>query len=270
MARFRMSTANVTQPFEFDAGRYRQASTHQQEWGARLIAELRLRGDEAVLDLGCGDGLLTARLAQHVPRGRVVGIDASRNMLEAARPLATDRLAFRCLDIDSLDYESEFDLVVSNAALHWIKDHRRLLENVHRALRPGGACRFNFAADGNCSHFNRVVQELMAEARYAQAFVGFEWPWFMPRLEEYESLLSSGPFSSHRVWGENADRSFPDAGAMTAWIDQPSLVPFLRCLSGDERQAFRDATVERMLHLTRRPGGTQFETFRRIHVMARR
>lgn len=259
-----------SRPFEFDAGKYRQASTHQQEWGARLIAELRLQGTEAILDLGCGDGALTARLAPLVPRGRVVGIDSSRNMIAAAQALAGDRIEFRCLDINALDYSGEFDLVFSNATLHWIKDHRRLLKNVYDALRPGGVCRFNFAADGNCSQFNGVVRELMKEPRFERFFVDFDWPWYMPRLDEYEALFGGGPFSEHRVWGENADRYFPDAAAMTAWIDQPSLVPFLRCLDAPEKQSFRDATVERLLELTRQLDGTQFETFRRINVLAKR
>jgi trans-aconitate 2-methyltransferase len=236
----------------------------------RLIAELRLQGNENILDLGCGDGVLTAKLAQLVQGGRVVGIDSSRNMIAAAQVLADDRIAFRCFDINDLDYDAEFDLVFSNATLHWVKDHRSLLNNVYRALRPGGACRFNFAADGNCSHFNGVVRELMREPRYEQFFVTFEWPWFMPSLDEYESLFDGGPFCEHRVWGENADRRFPNAPAMTAWMDQPSLVPFLRCLDDPEKQSFRDATVERMLELTMQLDGTQFETFRRINVLAKR
>jgi trans-aconitate 2-methyltransferase len=85
---------------EFDGERYAQASAHQREWGARIIAELGLRGDERVLDLGCGDGGLTARLADLVPGGEVLGIDASRGMIEAAQPKARGNLRFRCMDID--------------------------------------------------------------------------------------------------------------------------------------------------------------------------
>ena len=260
---------NETKPFEFDAGKYRQSASHQTEWGAKLIAELNLRGDERILDLGCGDGVVTAQLAELVPSGEVVGIDSSQNMIAAAQSLASTRLSFRRLDINDLDYDAEFDLIFSNAALHWVKDHSRLLNNVRRAMRTNGACRFNFAADGNCSNFFSVVRELMQSPRYAPSFVGFEWPWFMPTLEEYESLFVGGLFREYRVWGENADRDFADAEAMTAWIDQPSLVPFLVQLDGASKQAFRDEVVERMLQLTKRPGGKQFETFRRINVLAK-
>jgi trans-aconitate methyltransferase len=262
---------NAARTFEFDAEKYKQASTHQQEWGTRLIAELNLRGDERILDLGCGEGVLTAKLAQVVPGGSVLGVDSSQNMIVAAEAWAGERLQFKRLDINELDFDDEFDVVFSNATLHWVKDHRRLLNNAYKALRPGGLCRFNFAADGNCATFNGVVRDLMSDPRFERFFVGFDWPWFMPRLDEYEQLFSDRSFSEHRVWGENADRHFPDAAAMTAWIDQPSLVPFLRCIDGAaDKQLFRDQTVHRMLELTRQPDGTQFEMFRRINVLARK
>lgn len=256
--------------FEFDAAKYRQASAHQQEWGARLIAELNLRGNESILDLGCGDGVLTAKLAQAVPNGRVLGIDSSLNMIAAADSLSNERLRFQCLDIDQIDFDREFDLVFSNATLHWIKDHRRLLNNVSRALRPCGICRLNFAAEGNCSTFNGVVRELIREPRYERSFESFEWPWFMPRLDEYEQLFTGADYSEHRVWGEHADRHFPNAASMTAWIDQPSLVPFLRFLDASEKQSFRDEAVKRILDASRQSDGTQFESFRRINVLAKR
>ncbi len=260
---------NETKPFEFDAGKYRQSASHQTEWGAKLIAELNLRGDERILDLGCGDGIVTAQLAELVPSGKVVGIDSSQNMVAAAQSLASRRLSFRLLDINDLDYDAEFDLIFSNAALHWVKDHSRLIRNVGRAMKTKGACRFNFAADGNCSNFFGVVRELIHSPRYAPYFADFEWPWFMPTLEEYETLFVGGLFRECHVWGENADREFADAAAMSAWIDQPSLVPFLANLDGASKQEFRNVVVARMLQLTKRPGGKQFETFRRINVLAK-
>ncbi len=80
--------------------------------------------------------------------------------------------------------------------------HRRLLENICRALRSAGLCRFNFAANGNCSHFNAVVRDLMRSPRYEPSFRDFKWPWFMPALDEYAALFAGGPFAEHRVWGE--------------------------------------------------------------------
>ncbi len=234
-----------------------------------MIAELALRGDEHGLDLGCGDGVLTARIAERVPRGRVVGIDASQGMIEAARPRERENLWFLLMDINALDFAGAFDVVFSNATLHWVKDHGHLLGNVKRALRDGGRLRFNFGGEGNCRHFIKVVREAMGEERFAGYFEGFEWPWFMPAVDEYRELVAGRGLREVRVWGENADRFFPDVETMVRWVDQPSLVPFLVHVAEADREVFRDVVVKRMIEETRQADGRCFETFRRVNVSAR-
>ncbi len=257
-------------PYEFDAGKYEKASTHQKEWGHKLIGELDLQGTESVLDLGCGDGSLTGRIAELVPRGEVVGIDASRGMIDVARGKEQGNLRFLMEDISRLDFSERFDIVFSNATLHWVKDHKSLLANVRRALRAGGRLRFNFAGDGNCSSFFKVIREAMAQWEFARHFTRFEWPWYMPPLEGYRTLAESSGFSEVQVWGENADRYFPDADTMIRWIDQPSLVPFLKYMDDPDKKPFRDFVIRRMIEETKQQDGRCFETFRRINLSARK
>jgi trans-aconitate 2-methyltransferase len=139
--------------YEFDGRKYESASAHQKEWGMKIIEELGLRETEAVLDLGCGDGTLTARIAGLVPRGEVVGIDASQGMIDVARKKEAGNLRFVLMDINDLDFTERFDVAFSNATLHWVGDHARLLRNLRRGLRRDDVLRFNFAGEGNCSHF---------------------------------------------------------------------------------------------------------------------
>ena len=148
-------------------------------------------------------------------------------------------------------------------------DHRRLLGVLHRAVRPGGAIRLNFAGDGNCSRLIAVLRELMAEPPYAPAFRGFTWPWTMPAVDGYERLVAEVPFAAARVWGDVADWRFPSVEAMVGLIDQPSLVPFRQPLAPATAERFRDAVVARMAARAREPDGRCFETFRRIDVLAR-
>ena len=102
---------------EFDGEKYKQSSKHQKEWGNRLISELKIKGNEAILDLGCGDGVLTEELSMLVPHGKVIGIDASIGMINTAKKLERDNLIFICMDINDMDFVNQFDLVFSNVFL---------------------------------------------------------------------------------------------------------------------------------------------------------
>ncbi|MFH1328648.1 MAG: methyltransferase domain-containing protein [Candidatus Bathyarchaeota archaeon] len=256
--------------FEFDGEKYRKASTHQKEWGNKIISEFRLRGDESILDLGCGDGALSAELAALVPQGFVLGIDASQGMIKTAIKHQRSNLEFKIMDINEIDFKSEFDLVFSNATLHWVKDHGKLLNNVYNSLRDNGIVRFNFAAEGNCLNFFKVIKQVMDKEEFAAYFKEFDWPWYMPNIDEYKALLEQFPFKEKRVWEENADRYFPDKKAMIKWIDQPSIVPILKYVDDNDKQEFRDTVVNQMIDATMQKDGTCFETFRRINVYAKK
>lgn len=253
---------------EFDGKKYEKASAHQNEWGAKLIKELGLKGTEKILDLGCGDGTLTIQLAELLPEGNVVGIDASQGMIDTALPKTMRNARFLLMDINDLDFEEEFDIVFSNATLQWVKHHQNMLKNVYLALRKGGRMRFNFAGDGNCSHFFKVIREAMSMNEFATHFAEFEWPWYMPSVDEYSKLIKASEFKDARVWGENADRYFPEEEAMIRWLDQPSLVPFLAHLPITKKDAFRTFVVKRMIEETKQNDGRCFETFRRINLAA--
>jgi len=110
----------------------------------------------------------------------------------------------------------------------------------------------------------------MSKEQFAQHFVNFEWPWYMPRVDEYESLVNQSGLHDVQVWGENADRFFPDVETMVKWVDQPSLVPVLVHVPVEQKAAFRDFAINRMIEETRKEDGRCFETFRRINVVARR
>ncbi len=143
-----------------------------------------------------------------------------------------------------------------------------MVDNVHRALLADGRIRFNFAGDGNCCHFFKVIREAMVLDEFAGYFVEFEWPWCMPTIDQYRTLVESSGLHDARVWGENADRYFPDEDALIGWVDQPSLVPFLAHVPTPNKDAFREFVVRRMVEETKQDDGRCFETFRRINVSA--
>ena len=256
--------------FEFDGNKYKQASKPQKEWGYDLISELSLKGNEAALDLGCGDGVLTEQLALLVPYGKVLGIDASISMIETAETISRDNLTFSHLDINEMNFENDFDFVFSNAALHWIKDHERLLQNVYKALKAHGKILWYFGGSGICSNFLDVMRRKIQENAYAEYFTDFEWPWFMPSKPQYEELISTIGFSACTIEEVNRDRNFANASEIIQWIDQPSIVPFIEYIPKELKETFRQEIIEEMLTRTRQPDGTYFETFRRIKVYAQK
>ncbi len=256
---------------EFDGEKYKHASSQQHEWGVQLIGELDLKGSERILDLGCGHGALTAELAALVPAGSVLGIDMSESMIVTA---TTDHihanLQFEIHDINDIDFESQFDIVFSNATLHWIKNHRTLLQKVRKCLKPGGRLRCQFAGHGNCSNLIASLCQVMASERWMPYFTESEWPWYMPTIDQYRVLLGDVQFTESNVWCQNGDKYFETLDKMVAWIDQPCLVPFLASVDERDRKPFRDEVINQMIKKTRRADGTFYETFRRLNVLARR
>lgn len=256
--------------YEFDGKLYEKASIFQQEWGNKLISELNLKGNENILDLGCGNGLLTANLARLVPNGNVIGVDASEGMIEVAKEKEGNNLKFKLMDLNEINLNRQFDFIFSNATLHWIKNHKQLWTNIHKLLNPNGFVRFNFAADGNNSHFIKVIKETIVFEEYKEYFSGFQWPWYMPSVDEYENILKDFAFSELNVWEENADRFFPDKEAVIGWVDQPNIVPFLENIPEDKKELFREIVIEQMIKETLQENGRCFETFRRINVSAKK
>ncbi|HWR70758.1 MAG TPA: methyltransferase domain-containing protein, partial [Dehalococcoidia bacterium] len=117
--------------YQWDAEEYRTSSSNQKKWALELLSKLDLEGSERVLDIGCGDGEVTAAIARRVPRGFAVGIDSSGDMIDLAvthyPPERCPNISFVLKDAREIDFDEEFDAVFSNACLHWVVDHRPVL-----------------------------------------------------------------------------------------------------------------------------------------------
>jgi len=254
--------------YEFDGAQYEKASAHQTSWGERMVELLPLKGTERVLDLGCGDGRVSRTLALRLPRGDVLGVDASNGMIAAAKTYETGNLHFCVMEANRLPFRGQFDIIYSHAALHWVRDHGILLERIYDALRPGGYARLNFAGMGSTPTLIQALRETMSESPYIGYFTGFVWPWYMPDLPEYERVLSESPFPDFAVREEYKERLFPSAESLIGWIDQPCLVPYLAVIAEHDKPGFRDAVIARMIQRTKQRTGGFLELFYRLDVIA--
>jgi trans-aconitate 2-methyltransferase len=174
----------MTQPApgaEWNAHAYSRLSNPMQTWGEAILERLSLRGDETALDLGCGSGRLTEYLLRRLPRGRVIAVDRSANMLAAARdhlePAFHGRIDYVQQSLDDLDLPEVADLAFSNAAFHWIKDHPRLLRAVYAALRPGGWLVAQCGAGPNIARLRERAGRIMTSEPYRPYFQGWTGPW---------------------------------------------------------------------------------------------
>jgi trans-aconitate 2-methyltransferase len=165
---------------EWNSSVYHRLSGPQVSWGKKVLSRLRLRGDELVLDAGCGTGLLTAELLEALPRGRVVAVDLSQNMLRSARQHLSrfkSRFALVACDFTDLPFPSVFDGIVSTAAFHWVLDHDRLFQNLRRALVPGGWLEAQCGGGPNVARLRERARTLAATPKFAPFLAEFREPW---------------------------------------------------------------------------------------------
>jgi trans-aconitate 2-methyltransferase len=180
---------------EWDAATYDRISDPQVRWGATVLDRLPLKGDERVLDAGCGSGRVTALLLERLPRGSVVALDVSEQMVEQARRnLGHDRrveLVRADLAAGPLPIAGTVDAVFSNATFHWITDHDALFANLAAVMRPGARLTTQCGGEGNIASIVRAVSEAGEEWGHTVRFAG---------VEETKRRLEATGFRDLQVW----------------------------------------------------------------------
>ena len=158
----------------WDAENYIENSSLQYQWGKKYLELLNLKGNEIVLDIGCGDGRITALLATKLPQGSVTGIDISDSMLAAARDLCTKtklkNLQFLSHDAMSLPFTNEFDYVVSFSCLHWVFEKETVIKGIAKALKPGGKMFLYFAPDHGRNRLDHSIDAVVESLKWKQYF----------------------------------------------------------------------------------------------------
>jgi trans-aconitate 2-methyltransferase len=169
---------------EWNSEAYHRLSRPQFEWGLKVLDRLPLHGDEVVADAGCGSGKVTAELLKRLPRGRVVAMDLSENMLQTAREhlIASfpGRVAFITVDLQDIPLEGALDGIFSTAAFHWVPDHERLFRSLFRSLKPGGWLEAQCGGGPNLARVRERTLALMSRPAFAPFFSGWSPPWQYP------------------------------------------------------------------------------------------
>ena len=237
---------------EWDSTSYHRVSTPQVTWGKKVLARLSLRGDETVLDAGCGTGLLTSELLELLPRGRVVAIDLSRSMLLTAKKhLALDspsagRVNFLQVELPSLPFIAAFDGVFSTATFHWVLDHDRLFHSVFQALRPGGWLCAQCGGGPNIARFLARVSILASTPPYARYLADYKLPCQFSDAETAAARLRRAGFLDIETSLEAAPTHFDSAEDYSHFIATAILRTHLARLPNQSiRESFLNELTQR-------------------------
>lgn len=200
---------------EWNSEAYHRLSRPQFEWGLKVLDRLRLRGDESVADAGCGSGKVTAKLVERLPRGRVVAMDLSQNMLQTARqhlePNFSGQVFFIAADLQDIPLEGVLDGIFSTAAFHWLPDHDRLFRSLFRSLKPGGWLEAQCGGGPNLARLRQRATALISEADFAPFFVGWSPPWQYPDDVTTAERMRHAGFTEVKTWLEEAPARLADA-----------------------------------------------------------
>jgi trans-aconitate methyltransferase len=238
--------------YRWDAGGYEKNASFQRGLASELIGKLRLRGDELVLDVGCGDGKNTSEIAARLPRGSALGVDSSEDMIGHANlrypPVQFPNLRFQVMDVLKMAYDSEFDVVFSNAALHWVRDHRRVLKNIAASLKPGGRILLQMGGKGNAAETFKAIGTLTESEMWGEYFRGYESPFGFWSPKEYGPWLKEAGLRPKRVELLEKDMAQEWPDGFKGWI-RTTWLPFTQSIPEGRREEFIDGVAKEYLKM---------------------
>ena len=231
----------------WNAEDYAKNSQCQLQLGEELIEKLSLTGNESLLDIGCGDGKISAKLSTILKKGEAVGIDASENMINlASKEFPNDKfqnLTFYRMDAYEINFSKKFDVVYSNACLHWIKDHSGVLGKVRECLKPKGRILFQMGGRGNVGEVLNVVKLVSNKENWSRYFDNFVTPYYFYDIKDYEIWLSENHFKSNRL--ELIEKNIKHSGeeSFKGWL-RTTWFPFTDRLPEVLRETFLNEVSE--------------------------
>ena len=231
----------------WDALKYHAVSEPQFRWGQAVLADLALRGDETVLDAGCGSGRLTELLMERLPKGRGVALDASADMLEQSKATLAkygDRVTYVLADLGDFALPAPVDVVFSTATFHWVVDHDALFRCLAAVLPQGGKLHAQCGGQGNLQGFHQIAEDVGARAPYRPHLHGFGAPTYFAGIDETVRRLEANDFTPEVVRLVPAPTPFVDATAFRLFIATVVLRHHLSKLPEALRDPFLDDVVK--------------------------
>ncbi len=205
---------------EWNASGYQAVSSLQETMANEQLTRVTLGTHDRVLDIGCGNGKITAAIADRIPEGTVLGVDPSQNMVDFAREhygsSMHPNLRFEIGDARNLPYCQEFDRIVSFNAVHWVPEQAAVLHSVRAALKPGGQALLRFVPDGTRKCLEDVIEDVCRSPQWAHYFAARQRPYAHPLPDAYRALAEQNGLTVLRI--EVEDKSW-DFGTRQGFFD---------------------------------------------------
>jgi trans-aconitate methyltransferase len=246
---------------EWSSLRYAENARFVSDLGEPVLALLNPQTGERILDLGCGDGVLTKKVAS--AGATVIGVDGSADMVAAARKNGIDA---QVADAHKLHFNAEFDAVFSNAALHWMKrDPDLVIDGIHRALKPGGRFVAEMGGHGNVA---AICVALFATLEHYGVEASAEInPWYFPSVNDYRKKLEGRGFRVEYI--ELIPRPTPLPTGMRGWLETFA-IPLTKIVPHEKRTTFLDEVTERLRPVLCDSDGQWTADYVRLRFLARR
>ena len=226
---------------DWDARTYDRVADPQTRWGSVVLDRLPLEGDETVLDAGCGTGRVTEQLLERLPRGRVIALDGSPSMIDAARERLGrfgDRVEYVVADLGQpLPIKDPVDAILSTATFHWVADHDALFRNLATVTRPGGRL------VAQCGGFGNVESVMRVLARTGDGWLGSKH--YATPLDTERRLMAAG-YVEVACWLTDEPTRFEPGEPFATFLRTVVLGDHVDRLPPSERDAFVKAVVDQL------------------------
>lgn len=246
---------NITSLFAYevhiwDAKDYAENSLSQQTTAEYILEKFKFNGHEHILDVGSGDGKITAELSNQLPQGEIIGLDLSPNMVEFAKNRFNScnyhNLKFIQGDACSIPYENSFDVIFSFTTLQWAKDHRQVIDGMHKALKSNGTIALSMPT-GLPLTVQQAVDETIAKPEWRSFFTNFTTGFNFINADEYQKLLQEAGFQVNLIEKRAQKDLFENKEILQKFMSQ--WFPYLRPIPPALKQNFMSEVLDRYFEL---------------------
>jgi len=245
---------------KWDAEAYAKHSSAQAKWAGELLSKLKLKGNECVIDIGCGNGRNTHEIASRLPSGSVVGIDSSDSMISLAkRSWQRHNLSFQTMDAANINLDRQFDVAFSNAVLHWIENHQAVLTGLKQHLNPNARILLQMGGYGNARDIVEVFESIIASCTWSVYFHDFQFPYYFYKHGDYEKWLPECGYQALRTDLIFKDMIHESVSGLKGWLIT-TWFPYTDRVPEDRRDIFLDQIIQTYL------AGRPLDQYGRTHV----